>query len=88
MSETFQIDIDRILAEKAGKKARFVPGFLVSYLKKIVHQDEVNDFLRANKDNLGLDFINEFMKYFNNSFEVHGLDNLPKNHSIERLSLH
>lgn len=78
MSETFQIDIDRILAEKAGKKARFVPGFLVSYLKKIVHQDEVNDFLRANKDNLGLDFINEFMKYFNNSFEVHGLENLPK----------
>ena len=35
MSEVFQIDIDAILAAKAGKKARYVPRFLVSYLKKI-----------------------------------------------------
>ncbi len=77
MSEVFQIDIDAILAAKAGKKARYVPRFLVSYLKKIVHQDEVNEFLRINNDKYDLDFIDEFMRYFNNSFEVTGLENLP-----------
>ena len=78
MSEVLQIDIEKILAAKAGKKARYVPGFLVSYLKKIVHQDEVNAFLRDNNDKRGLDFVNSFMEYFNNTFEVNGLENLPK----------
>lgn len=77
MSEVLQIDIDAILKAKAGKKARYVPRFLVSYLKKIVHQDEVNAFLRINHDKRDLDFIEAFMNYFNNSFEIHGLENLP-----------
>lgn len=77
MSDVLQIDIDAILAAKAGKKARYVPRFVVSYLKKIVHQDEVNHFLRLNHDKRDLEFIDEFMKYFNNSFEVSGFENLP-----------
>ena len=39
------IDIDRILASKMGAKARFVPGFVTGWLKRIVHEDEVNSFL-------------------------------------------
>ena len=88
MNENFKIDVEAILAAKAGKKARFVPRFLVSYLKKVVHQDEVNEFLAANKDKFDLDFINEFMRYFNNSFEVHGLENLPKDGRYTFVSNH
>ena len=39
------IDIEKILKNKMGSKAKFVPGFLVSWLKKIIHEDEVNKFL-------------------------------------------
>jgi hypothetical protein len=39
------IDIDEILKSKMGAKAKWVPGFLVSWLKRIVHQDKVNAFL-------------------------------------------
>ena len=88
MSETFKIDVEAILAAKAGKKARFIPRFLVSYLKKIVHQDEVNSFLMAHGNKYDLDFINEFMKYFNNSFEVHGLENLPEDGHFTFVSNH
>lgn len=77
MSEIVQIDIDAILAVKAGKKARYIPRFLVSYLKKIVHQDEVNYFLRVNHDKRDLEFMDEYMKYFNNSFDIRGTENLP-----------
>ena len=37
----FLIDIDRILREKAPKQSKYVPRFVVSYLKHIVHQDEL-----------------------------------------------
>ena len=78
MSEKMLIDIDAILASKAGKKARYVPRFLVSYLKKITHQDELNVFL-ANEpqDRCGVEFIEDFFRFFDNSFEVEGMENLP-----------
>ncbi|MBQ7947470.1 MAG: 1-acyl-sn-glycerol-3-phosphate acyltransferase [Bacteroidaceae bacterium] len=88
MSDIIQIDIDAILAAKAGGKARFVPRFLVSYLKKIVHQDEVNEFLRINHDKRDLEFIGEFMKYFNNSFDIKGLENLPDDGRFTFVSNH
>ena len=53
----FLIDIDKIIKEKAGKKASRVPRFVVSYLKRIVHQDELNGFLRENSDKVGVPFL-------------------------------
>ena len=88
MDDILQIDVKAILEAKAGKKARYVPGFLVSYLKKIVHQDEVNEFLRIYHDKRGIEFVNSFMEYFNNSFEVVGLENLPKDGPCTFVSNH
>ena len=34
----FLIDIDKILKTKAGKKSKYIPRFVTSYLKRIVHQ--------------------------------------------------
>ena len=45
----FKIDIDKVLESKAGSKARYVPGFVRSWLKHIVHQNEINDFIRCIK---------------------------------------
>ena len=39
------IDINEILKGKMGAKAKYVPAPVVSWLKKIAHQDEVNKFL-------------------------------------------
>ena len=78
MSKPIRIDVEAVLASKAGNKARFVPRFLISYLKKIIHQDEMNGFLELYGDKRDYDFIEAFMGFFNNSFEVNGLENLPK----------
>lgn len=39
------IDIDSILREKMGAKAKFVPAPFVRWLRHIIHQDEVNRYL-------------------------------------------
>lgn len=88
MSEVLQIDVEAILAAKAGKKARYVPRFLVSYLKKIIHQDEVNAFLREHHAKRDFEFLEAFMEYFNNSFDVHGLENLPADGRFTFVSNH
>ena len=44
------IDIDQILKNKMGKKARWVPRPLVWWLKHIVHEDQVNEHLWNARD--------------------------------------
>ena len=54
------------------------PRFLVSYLKRIVHQDELNVFLNENKDKEGLEFLEECMKFLDVKIEIKGIENLPE----------
>ena len=74
----FLIDIDRILREKAPKQARYIPRFVVSYLKHIVHQDELNVFLRDSKDKVGVDFLEACLDFLDAKIDVHGAENLPE----------
>ena len=73
----FLIDIERILKEKAGEKYKYIPGFMISYLKRIVHQDELNVFLRESKDKVGVDFLEACMDFLDTKVEIKGLENLP-----------
>ena len=43
----FLIDIEKILKTKAGKKYKYIPRFVVSYLKHIVHQDELTPKIKS-----------------------------------------
>ena len=71
------IDIDRILKGKMGSKARYVPRFLVIWLKHIVHEDEVNRFLWASRHLEGTDFLTECVRYLDMKLDIVGIENLP-----------
>lgn len=45
-----QIDIKQVLRQKAPSAARKIPGFMVDYLIRTVHQDELNEILRRYHD--------------------------------------
>ena len=74
----FLIDVERILKEKAGKKYKYIPSFVVSYLKRIVHEDELNVFLRASKDKVGVEFLEACLEFLDTRVEVKGMENLPE----------
>ena len=71
------IDIDNILKEKMGTKAKFVPRPLVAWLKRIAHQDEVNAFLWESRDKSGVDWLEACVEYLDMTLEVEGKENLP-----------
>lgn len=79
MSETIEktIDIDKILASKMGKKVKFVPKFLVRWLKHIIHEDEVNRFLWESRDKSGTEWLTECVRYLDMDLRIEGLENLP-----------
>ena len=73
------IDIDQIIRDKAGDKARYLPKFVVSALKRLLHQDEVNRFLNEHKDEVGVEWLKSCVKYLDMKLTVVGRENLPAN---------
>jgi len=71
------IDIHNILRSKLGSKARWVPGFVESYLKRIVHQDRINAFLWRARDKQGSDWLEAVLEELDATIEVTGRENLP-----------
>ena len=87
-SSIFLIDIDKVLRDKAGKKAERIPRFLVSYLKHIVHQEEINSFLKSVSDKTGVDFLEACMKFLDIKLEVSEIENLPADRLCTFVSNH
>ena len=79
MDQTFQktIDLEAVLRSKMGSKAKYVPTFLVKWLKHVIHEDEVNRFLWESRDKVGVDWLEECVRYLDMTLEVEGRENLP-----------
>lgn len=71
------IDIDKILKDKMGDKARYVPGVLTRWLRHIIHQKEVNAFLWEHKDHIGVEWLEDCVKYLDMTLKIEGAENLP-----------
>lgn len=71
------IDLDRIIREKMGTKARYVPSVAVRWLRHIIHQDEVNRFLWESRDKKGTEWLEECTRYLDMTLDIEGLENLP-----------
>jgi putative hemolysin len=71
------IDIKRLIASKSPRLAKWIPGFVIRYLKRILHQDEINDFLEKNHDIYNAEFCEEVVRYFNIKIELIGKENIP-----------
>lgn len=76
-TRVFKIDIDNVLKTKAPKYYKKIPKFATNYLKKTVHQDDINNLLELNKDKEGVDFMNALMNDLNLKLNVVGEENIP-----------
>ena len=74
----FLIDIDNVLRSKAPGKFKYIPKFFISYLKKIVHQEELNEFMKSVKDRVGVDFLESCMGFLDARVEIKGAENFPE----------
>ncbi len=60
-----------------GEKSKFVPGFAMSWLKRITHQDEVNRFLWESRNLTGTEWLEECVRYLDMNLVIEGKENLP-----------
>ena len=68
-----QIDVEKILDDKNPKIRRMIPGFVINYLKRIVHHDLINDILSNFSDLRGHAFNDAALGYMGIRYRAHGI---------------
>lgn len=69
--------IEQLFKSKNPRLARMIPGFVYSFLKRVIHQNEINEFIAKYGDRKGLDFSDGILEFLDVSYNVVGEENLP-----------
>lgn len=77
-SQPLQVDVEKILADKNPKIRRLLPGFVIRYLKRIVHQDDINEILRNFAHLRGAEFNDAALGFMGIRYRAFGVENLPR----------
>ena len=71
------IDVEHVIANKNPKLLKIIPSFIIRYLKKIIHQDDINRFISKNGHKKGLEFAQAILDEYNVTYTINGIDNIP-----------
>ena len=58
------VDVEATFRDKSKRIANLIPGFVYAYLKRITHQDWLNNLIYTNEDNWGLGFVDACLAGF------------------------
>ena len=72
-----RLDVRQVLRSKLNEKADKIPAFIVNYLIRIIHQDEINRILAIYHDLEGIPFMEALVGYFNVRLAVKQEENFP-----------
>ena len=76
------IDLEKVVEDKNPSLAKWLPAFVMRYIKRIIHQDELNECMNLYGDKIGLDFVRAGLNYLDTEVETIGLENIPKEGGI------
>ncbi len=76
-SPKIKIDVGEVLKSKNPALAKTIPGFIINYLKKIIHQDDINEILTTFSHLRDAEFIRATLEFMHIEYKVFGRENLP-----------
>ncbi len=64
-NKDLKVDLYAVIASKSERIAKCTPKFILSWLKSIVHQDELNDILRFSEGAIDVEFADKTLQWLN-----------------------
>ncbi len=72
------LSLEKLIAAKNPVLLKWIPRFVLNYIKRAVHQDDVNYIVHTYGHNKGIDFVNAIIfDHSKASYTTHGLENIP-----------
>lgn len=72
------INIKKVISDKNPKLLKRLPKFIVSYLQRILHEKDVNEFIHEHREDSPIAFCLSVMKKFNIQLTYEGLEHIPQ----------
>jgi hypothetical protein len=71
--EEYLLNVNEVLGPKLSKK---LPRFVVNYIKRRIHQEEINDCILKAEHYAGVGFFDEALDYIGITYKIRGAENL------------
>lgn len=72
------IDIKKVIAEKNPRLSAWMPGLILRYIRRILHENEINDFMARNGQYRGMPFVEKIFEEFGIETEAVGAEHIPR----------
>lgn len=89
-AEVLKIDVDAVLRQRLPRYYKLIPAALVAWLKRTIHQEELNNLLERNAGKEGADFCRCVLRDLDVSYQLAPGCELPeaRNHRVIYISNH
>ncbi|WP_370088856.1 1-acyl-sn-glycerol-3-phosphate acyltransferase [Ekhidna sp.] len=71
------VEVRKLIADKNPSLLKWLPGFVIRWVERIIHQDRVNAFMWENKDSDAFEFSEAAVKLLNQKLSIKGTENIP-----------
>jgi putative hemolysin len=71
------IDVEKVLREKSPGAYKWMPRFVINWLKRKIHEDEINEKMTLNNSKFGLEYNQAALEEFNINVEAKHAENIP-----------
>lgn len=82
------IDIEQVLKNKNAKLHKWLPGMVIRYIKRIVHENDINSVMAKIGHLQGLDFVHALIDEFGVEVTLKGAENIPLDRPVIFASNH
>lgn len=65
------VDVEKVIREKSPRLADRLPRFVINFIKRLIHQDEINRLLSDNRDYTGVEFATRILHDLDVTYNVH-----------------
>lgn len=72
------IHIEEVFKSKNPRMAKMIPGFVYRFLKRLIHEEGINEFIERYGDRKGLAFADGMVEYLQVTYDVIGEEHLPE----------
>lgn len=82
------IQVRDVIRKKNSKLAKWIPGPLISYLERVIHEDDINYIMTKFQELYGLDFVDALIQELGVKVVLEGAENIPTKDSVVFASNH
>lgn len=71
------VDVRKLIADKNPTLLKWLPGFLIRWVERVIHQEDVNAFMSTHKDDDIYSFCRAALEEFQLKVDIKGMDHIP-----------